>query len=76
MYIEKDSKIYQITSLGYNGLYYFLTISCFETIPTEENFNPISSEDFRYDTTEKKKLNEIYEWLLTQTQFTGGVIVE
>jgi len=69
MYILKDNKIILITTLGRNKTYYYFTVSEFNEMPSAENFNPISQTELKWETTEHKRIGEIYSYLLTQPQF-------
>lgn len=64
-----------ITSNGKNKFYHYFTVSSFNELPTEENYNPILSEDFKWETTETKNLEDIYNYLLTLEEFAGASLI-
>lgn len=76
IYISLNNKFYIVTSTGKNKFYYYFTVSEFDELPTEENYNPISEIEIKWETTEQKKIGEIYNYILTQPEFAGGVIVQ
>jgi hypothetical protein len=53
-----------INSLGKNEIFYYGTIT-----------NDIDIIEFQYETSEKKILIDIYEWLLTQPEFAGSTLI-
>jgi hypothetical protein len=75
MGITKDNKFYIISSLGKNKFYYYFTVSEFNELPTEENYNPISDTNYKWETTEKKTIEDIYNYLLTLEEFAGGTLI-
>ena len=74
MHITKDSKFYIVTSNGKNKFYYYFTVGEFNELPTEENYNPISEIELKLQTTDKKTIEDIYNYLLTLDNYKGGIL--
>jgi hypothetical protein len=71
MYILLNESKYQITSLGKNKFFYYLTIS--------NESNPDDYYDYNIDVSEidqtKPELEQLYKWILTQPEFTDGTLI-
>ena len=53
-----------INSLGKNELFYYGTVT-----------NDIDTKEFQYETSQKQTLDEIYNWLLTQPEFSSATLI-
>ena len=71
MYILLNESKYQITSLGKNKFFYYLTIS--------NESNPDDFFEYNIDVSEidstKPELEQLYNWILTQPEFAGGTLI-
>lgn len=80
MYI-KTNTYNKITSLGKNKFYYYLTVSEYQTETDMNNFENQTNEfNFNYDLdkidVDKDVVTQIYELLLTESQFSGGTLIQ
>jgi hypothetical protein len=74
MYITANDKFYIVTSIGKNKFHYYFTVSEFNELPTEENYNPISEVELKWENIEKKTIEDIYNYLLTLDNYKGGIL--
>lgn len=71
----------KITSFGENKIYYYLTVSEYQTETDMDNFENATNEfSFQYNLDKvdatKDVILQIYELLLQEPQFSGGTLMQ
>jgi len=80
MYI-KTNTYNKITTFGKNKIYYYLTVSEYQTETDMDNFENATNEfSFQYNLDKvdptKDVMLQIYELLLQEPQFSGGTLIQ